>query len=286
MAKGKLLRDTLNIADVIKKESAGWTLLNNKLMRLFFDDNKEAAQLMLNVILGRTDLIVKSSRTEQYIEGMRWRSVALDILAVDEKDNKYDIEIQRDIKKATPKRARHYSAMMDSHMLLPDQDTRDMRDSYVIFITETDKFKHNKPLYRIERMNLDTNRRFNDGSHIIYVNGACQDSDTELGRLMHDLRGADPDQMHYDILASKMRYYKNTEEGDKKMRDLIDEIIDEIREETREEARAEALAEGAEQKQIEVAIKMIARGDSINDVADITGLSVEKVTELAGAKAS
>ncbi len=70
------------------------------------------------------------------------------------------------------------------------------------------------------------------------------------------------------------------------MRDLIDEIIDEIREETREEARAEALAEGAEQKQIEVAIKMIARGDSINDVADITGLSIEKVTELAGAKAS
>ena len=48
----------------------------------------------------------------------------------------------------------------------------------------------------------------------------------------------------------------------------------------------EIFDEGAEQNKIEVAMKMIARGDSINDVADITGLSVEKVTELAGAKAN
>ena len=68
-----------------------------------------------------------------------------------------------------------------------------------------------------------------------------------------------------------------------------------------EDARADALKENqnimqkiyedsrkqaVEEKQIEVAEKLIARGDSIEDVAEISGLSIDKVRELTESKTS
>jgi len=44
--------------------------------------------------------------------------------------------------------------------------------------------------------------------------------------------------------------------------------------------------QGVEKNKIEVAVKLIARGDSIEDVAEISGLSIDKVRELTESKAS
>ena len=56
------------------------------------------------------------------------------------------------------------------------------------------------PLYIIERCNIDTDDIIDDGEHILYVNGACQD-DTALGRLMQDMCNPNPDTMNYGIWA-------------------------------------------------------------------------------------
>lgn len=52
---------------------------------------------------------------------------------------------------------------------------------------------------------------FADGSHIIYVNGENRDN-TSLGCLMHDFFCTKAQNMHYNILAEKIRYFKETEE--------------------------------------------------------------------------
>ncbi|MBR1854877.1 MAG: hypothetical protein IJ794_17320 [Lachnospiraceae bacterium] len=36
---------------------------------------------------------------------------------------------------------------------------------------------------------------------------------TELGRLMHDFFCTNPDNMHYEELAQKVRYFKEDEKG-------------------------------------------------------------------------
>ena len=54
---------------------------------------------------------------------------------------------------------------------------------------------------------------FDDGEHIIYVNGADKDASTALGKLMHDFFCTDPDDMHYKELADKVRYFKEDEKG-------------------------------------------------------------------------
>ena len=68
------------------------------------------------------------------------------------------------------------------------------------------------PLYRIERCILETDELFDDGSHILYVNGAYRD-DTPLGKLMHDFSCTQPSDMNYGILAERARYFKESKEG-------------------------------------------------------------------------
>ena len=65
------------------------------------------------------------------------------------------------------------------------QEYRELPDTYVIFITENGYYKAGKPVYVIQNMNLTLGKPFDDGSHILYVNGEYRD-DSDIGRLMHD----------------------------------------------------------------------------------------------------
>ena len=62
----------------------------------------------------------------------------------------------------------------------------------MIFITESDVIGDGLPIYTIERQITNTGEPFNDGEHIIYVNGANKDGATELGKLTHALRRPKP----------------------------------------------------------------------------------------------
>ena len=82
------------------------------------------------------------------------------------------------------------------------EDTKDMPDSYVIFITENDVMKGDLPLYPVERyVTIGENKvLFGDGSHILYVNGKYRGND-EIGKLMHDFSCINPDDMNFEALA-------------------------------------------------------------------------------------
>ena len=71
-------------------------------------------------------------------------------------------------------------------------------ETWVIFITENDVIGKGLPLYSVERCFLDTGERFDDGSHILYVNGAYR-GDTAIGKLMHDFSCTDAADMYYGV---------------------------------------------------------------------------------------
>ena len=131
-----------------------------------------------------------------------------------------------------------------------------------------------KPLYRIERQIEETGELFNDGEHIIYVNGADRDGTTELGKLMHDFFCTNPDNMHYQQLARKTRYFKEDEKGVAAMCKVLEDMRSEV---AREVAR-----ETAERERKEIAMRLIAQGKlSLEEIASVSDLSEEKVRELA-----
>ena len=124
------------------------------------------------------------------------------------------MEIQRKDKGAGAKRARHNSSLLDAHILKPGDDTKDIPNSYVIFITENDVIGKSQAIYHIQRYveNNEGKELFGDGSHIIYVNGKYRGNE-EIGKLMHDFSCTNPDDMNYEALAKKARYFKQNEKG-------------------------------------------------------------------------
>ena len=97
------------------------------------------------------------------------RDIWLDINATDSNNTELDIEIQRADKGADSKRARYHSSILDAHLLRPNDDFKDLPETYVIFITENDVIGGNLPIYTIERQITNMGQPFNDGEHIIYV---------------------------------------------------------------------------------------------------------------------
>ena len=101
----------------------------------------------------------------------------------------------------------------------------------MIFITEKDIFGYGKPIYHIKRKIQEVNEVFEDGTNIIYVNGEYRD-DSPLGLLMKDFACTNPEDIHYEQLATRVRYFKNSEKGVSTMGRVMDEFKKEIQEET------------------------------------------------------
>ena len=87
---------------------------------------------------------------------------------------------------------------------------------------------------------------------------------------MHDFFCTNPDDMNYQQLAKKARFFKENEEG----RAAMGKVLEEMRMETAKEA--------AELKSIEIAKRLITQGKlSLEDIAEAAELSIDKVKELS-----
>lgn len=256
-------------------------LLDDNLMALVFDRNPEATELLLNIILQRSDLkVLEVVGQREYKNPMSGgRSITIDIYAVDGNDKVYDVEVQRASEGADPHRARFHSSMIDTKMLKAGQEFKEIHDSYVIFITASDVMGAGRPLYHVNRTVEETGTYFGDGSHIIYVNGSYKDDSDPVGRLMHDFRCLSPADMFYPILARQVEYFKETEGGQKVMSQLFEDLVEKWGEE-----RAKEIAEerALEEKKAS-ARRLIARGKlTLEEIAEDSDLPIEVVRDLAG----
>lgn len=236
-------------------------LLDDDFLTKCFDGNTECIQLVLRIVMEMPELNVLEVRTQVFVENVLNRSVRLDILATDALGRKINVEVQRSDRGAGRTRARYNSSMMDANLLEKGKDFDALAETYVIFITEHDVLGLGNPLYHIERCILETGERFQDGSHIIYVNGAYRD-DSPLGRLMHDFSCTDPADMYYNILADRVRFFKESKEGVAIMCKAMEDM-------RREERR-------------EVALRMIQAGKySMEEIALVTELTLDEVKNLS-----
>lgn len=242
----------------------GFRLLDDDFMTKCFDGNPESIELVLQIVLDKQDLKVIDVRTQVFVENLLNRSVRLDVLATDSTGKKYNIEVQRADKGAGKKRARYNSSMLDANVLKKGEEFDKLPETFVIFITENDVIGKGLPLYRIERCILETDELFDDGSHILYVNGAYRD-DTPLGKLMHDFSCTQPSDMNYGILAERARYFKESKEGVAIMCKAMEDM------------RNQTLKDGM----MDVAKRMLADGTlSLEKIAEYSGLSIDEVKAL------
>lgn len=242
----------------------GFRLLDDDFLTKCFEGDTASIELVLQIVLEKPDLKVLDVRTQVFVENLLNRSVRLDILATDSIGAKLNVEVQRSDKGAERKRARYNSSMMDANLLKKGEDFDKLPETWVIFITENDVMGKGLPLYPIERCFLGTGERFEDGSHILYVNGAYR-GDTPIGKLMHDFSCTDAADMYYGTLADRVRFFKESKEGIEIMCRAMEDM------------RNQTLKEGA----INSAKRMLADGIlTLEKIAEYAGLPLDEVKKL------
>jgi len=248
-------------------------LMDDTFMSKCLEHAPECIELILRIILGKKDLRVVKSQTEYPIKSLQGRGVRFDVFARDSKGREYDIEIQRADYGAEPKRARYNSALMDANALKSGEDFGKLRDTYVIFITENDVMGGDKDSYSYSRREDGTGEFLGDGTHIIYVNGATR-SETEIGKLVHDLLCRDVAEMYFDVLKKQVSQFKNSVEGRRIMCKAMEKLG----------ARCEA--RGRRETMLATAKRMLKDGIlALKDIARYSGLSLAQVKKLQASMA-
>jgi len=188
-----------------------FTLMSDIFMRNVFK-KKECLEYVLQIILQNHKLFIAEHIIQKDYKNLQGRSAVMDCVARDADGQYFNIEIQQENEGASPNRARYNSGLMDMNMLNPGQDFDELTENYVIFITRNDILGYGLAIYHVERVILEVDGFFGDGTHIIYVNSKIQE-DTELGWLMHDFHCKKAEDMYSRILADRVYELKETQKG-------------------------------------------------------------------------
>ena len=244
----------------IRKIIDDMTLFDDVFMSLVFDENIEATQEVLRIVLQQDDITVIHVKGQNVFKNplTDGRNIQIDVYAKDSTGREFDVEIQRGSDGAHERRARFHSSMLDARMLKSGQNFKDLRDSYVIFFCEEDKLGDAKPLYHINRTIEESGKIFDDGSHIIYVNGEYE-SDDPLGRLIKDFKCKNAADIANPALANSVAHQKETMKGESKMSIELMKFA--------EEQKAEGKAEG--QNQLARLIDKLLDNNQIQDIRKV-----------------
>ncbi len=208
-------------------------LIDDDFMNVVFKD-KDCLELLLSLIFNEHVDIV-SYENQYSFKNLHGRDIQIDVLIKTEDHHYINVEVQRQNSGAIPQRARYHQSLIDSHAFKKGKRWEEVPAVTVIFITEKDVLKEGLPIYHINRTIEETGKKFQDGTQIIYVNASIQE-EGHLGRLMHDFMCDKAEDMYYEVLRNKVKYYKENQEGKAEMCEIMDNI--------RNKGRLEGLAEG------------------------------------------
>ena len=249
--------------------------------------DKEICREALECLLG-----IKIDRLE-YIEPQKTivpvytsHGIRLDVY-VNDGAKVYDVELQNRDEKDIGKRTRYYQGMMDTESLLKGEDYDELKESIIIFLCRFDPFKKGIQWYTVKRTCIEDNNVFIDDGALVKVFNCTAYEKVANGSLQAFLRYIQNNRAESDFTRriSDMVEAQKRLEATKKLYFTWSLHDHDVRKHGREEGRKEGIRigekKGQSEKAIETARKMLARNYPVNDIADITGLSVKKIEELA-----
>ena len=180
-------------------------LMDDLLFRNVMDEPKLISKL-ISAVLGRYVEITEVT-VEKTITNGAGRETRCDAAAKDTERNGYVAEVQNDPRGMKPKRMRFNVGLIDHHaMLRGETNWENMTESTVIMFCAADCFGEGKVIYELPRC-LNGGRRIDDGTRMIFVN-CTYEGDDELGRIIHDLRCRNADDIYDDEIREKVKRIK------------------------------------------------------------------------------
>ncbi len=195
-----------------EKEIAAFTMMDDLFLRTMLDGCTDAAEEILRPIIGK-EVKLTDVFTQYSLDNLIGRSAVLDVFAYQGEEIKkiqigINMEADNRMENANPKRPRYHAALIDTELTSKGLKWSELPEILIIMFCKNDYYKTGRPLYHIGRTIEETGEVFGDQEQIIYVNGSYQNTDTEIGRLIHDFKCADPDKMYYPKIAQRVRETK------------------------------------------------------------------------------
>lgn len=148
-------------------------------------------------------------------------SVRLDALCQKSDGSLCNIELQKADKDNHLKRTRYNAACITANVTDPGSNFEQVPDVYVIYISRFDLFQDGKTIYHMENVLLENSRLLDNGQHVIFVNTKVDDG-TEIAELMQCFEQTYVDNPKFPQLSKRVQQFKNSEEVNGGMCELIE----------------------------------------------------------------
>ncbi len=243
----------------------------------------EQCKRLLTLVLEMEIEEVTVHREDVMVYHPDYHGIRMDVIAKEKGTRRrFNVEMQARRRKGLDKRTRYYHSQLNSDALLSGQNYDELPDTYVIFICDVDPM--GAGLYRYHyRMRCDeTGESLNDGTHTILLSTKGKNKDTvppELVSFLEYVGNPSAKEVDDDSFVKSLENQISAIKKDREWRDQymqLELLIAEERAEAREEARAEGLAEGRaeglaegeELRVIKLCCRKLARGKSVEEIAD------------------
>jgi predicted transposase/invertase (TIGR01784 family) len=257
------------------------TLANNfifyKVMRNNPDVCKELLETLLEMELDRIEIHGEETIETDYGS----KVIRLDVYAKNE-SQAFNLEMQAANTKELPERSRYYQGCIDVDTLQSGQKYKELKDSYVIFICVTDLFEKGLPCYHFENLCRENHLiKLNDRAYkYFFVAKNCDKILNEKQKAFLELIiGRKPSNKFTEHLAQLTEEAKKNTQWKKQYMDWERQRTYDY-ENGKEDGITIGLAEGAQQKAVETIKNALEMNLSIEKIAKLVSLPVEKVLEL------
>lgn len=275
------------------------TLANNFIFCKVMEDNPDVCKELLEMLLNiRIEKLERSSAEKSLKIDYLSRGIRFDVYVKDGTGRSFDLEIQTTKKSDLAKRARYYHGLMDVDTLQTGIEYNALKDSYVIFLCLGDIFGYGLPVYTFRKTaEEDCSILMNDGTKTIFFNALNYDKmrDRRVRSFFEFLCGRNVKDNFSDRLsvlverlklnAQRRHEYMTWEQELKIQSRILAEkaapiIAKEMAQDIAKEMAQDIAMDMSEKKTLETAKNMFKLNLTIQQIAECTGLSVEKVEEL------
>ena len=244
----------------------------SKTMELYPDLCRQLLELILNIKIKSISYPEREKTIEARTDS---KGIRLDVYVQDDKYRSFDVEMQISNSDNLAKRIRYYQALIDLDKLKHGQHYSSLTQSFIIFICPFDRFKQGRHLYSFhERCDQDTALKLNDGATKIFLStkGTINDVSSDIKAFLN--------YVDYGIVSGqfikKLDDAVNVVKNNKKAR--LDFMTFQM---YLLEEKMEAEERGRNEEREALARKLIHRGRPLQEIHEDTGLSLQRIQQLA-----
>ena len=236
--------------------------------------DEDNCRKFLEMSLGFQIAHLEVSKEKSIVYHPEYKGIRLDVYAKDERNTRYNVEMQVAKQTALNKRSRYYHSQIDMEILAKGKKYEELPDTYVIFVCDFDPFGEGKYCYTFENRCFENNRLLlNDGCCTIFLSTKGRNENEVSESLVKFLKfaGADLEESWEDFEDEFVKQLQKAVHSVKASREmeerfmLFEELLSEEREAGREEGR-------------------VAMLESIFDLLEGKGTKCKELRDMLGAE--